>query len=207
MAQTTQPGQTAAVSAQAAGIALSCRPDRSGNRLIFPYTVTNHGAAEVYVMDAVPAVDPVSHQAIVDHHAAAVWLGGDGFAHVLRGMPPLPDDKDVLGHVIPFAVRLAPGATLERSLEVPLPLAETSPYYGDLPLRDYELIDIQGVTLIVEFLRGTVEGFRAEPASNAPDLFNISSRNLLGQIERVVCAFPSRQLQILKRPGDFPRPN
>jgi hypothetical protein len=192
---------------QPAGVALACRPDRAGNKLLFPYTVTNHGTGEVYVMDALPGADAATRQATIDRHAAVIWLGADDFAHVLRGIPPLPEDRDILGHVIPLAARLPPGGTLQRTLEVPLPLAETSPYYPDLPVRQYELTDIQGVVLTVEFLRASAEGFRAEPAAGAADLYDVWSRDLFRQVERVSCTFPSRQLQILKRPGEFPRPD
>jgi hypothetical protein len=205
MAQSVTAGPDG-VAPQPAGITLACRPDRAGNRLVFPYTVTNHGAVEVYVMDAIPTVDPASRQAVIDRNAVTIWLGADGFAHVLQGIPPLPDDRDVYGHVIPLAAKLPPGATLERRMEVPLPLAEGSAYYGDLPLREYELTDVQGVMLSVDFLRSTVEGFGIEPAADAPDLFRVWGKNTLGQTERVSCAFPSRQLQILKRPDNYPRP-
>lgn len=205
MAQASTPG-AATAGPVPTNLMLACRPDRAGDKLIFPYTITNNGTADVYVMDAVPSVDPATRQAVIDRHAAVIWLGADGFAHVLKGIPPLPEDRDVYGTVIPLAAKLAPAATLERSLEVPLPLAEWSPYYGDLPLRDYQLTDIQGVTLIVEFLRSTVEGFGAEAAAEAPDLFRVWGKNTVGQTERVSCAFPSRQLQIMKRPDNFPRP-
>lgn len=191
---------------QAADVAVSCRPDRSGDRLVFPYTVANQGSTEIYVMDATPAADPATGRPIVDPDAPVIWLGADGFAHILKGIAPLPGASDVDVRVIPFAAKLPPGETLERRLEVPLPLAETGPYHSDLPLREYQLIDIQGVMLTVEFLRATVEGFTAEPAPGAPDLFRVAGKNTVGQMERASCAFPSRQLQILKRGDDFPRP-
>jgi hypothetical protein len=205
MVQSSISGPVSSV-AQSGGVTLSCRPDRAGNKLIFPYQVENHGAADIYVMDATPMPDPTTGRQIVDPHAPVIWFGSDGFAHILKGIAPLPDDRDVDVRIIPVAAKLPPNATLERRLEVPLPLAETSPYYTDLPLREYTLTDIQGVTLIVEFMRSTVEGFNAEPAPNAPDLFRVAGRHTVGQTERVLCAYPSRQLQILKRSDAFPRP-
>ena len=198
---------SASAMAQPADITLVCRPDRAGNRLVFPYAITNRGAVDVYVMDASPAVDPNTRQAKADPHSAVIWLAADGFAHILRGVAPLPLDRDVYGHVIPLGAKLSPDATLERSLEVPLPLVETSPYYPDLPVRDYQLTDISGVVLTVEFLRSTVEGFSAEPVDYAPGLYRVWGKNTVGQTERVSCRFPSRQLSILKRPDNFPRPD
>ena len=199
MAQSSAPGSASVT--QAAGVTLSCRPDRAGDKLIFPYTVANHGAADIYVMDATPASDPATGQRIIDRHAPVIWLGGDGFAHVLKGIAPLPPDKLVDVRVIPLAARVPPDGTLERVLEVRLPLAETGPYHPDLPLREYILIDIQGITLTVELLRSTVEGFAAQPASEAPDLFRVSGNHTVGQTERVSCPFPSRQLSRRADPG------
>lgn len=208
MNPTQTSGQAAApATAQTGSVSLSCRPDRAGNRLVFPYTVTNHGRADVYVMDALPKVDPATRQAMVEPNAAVVWLGGDNFAHVLKGIAPLPPGRQVTVRIIPLAAKLAAGGMLERVLEVPLPLAETDPYHPDLPLREYVLTDIQGVVLTIEFISSTVEGFAAEPPDFAPDLYRVRGNNTVGQTERVSCAFPSRQLQIMKRTDDFPRPD
>ena len=140
------PAGPASIPPQAAGVTLSCRPDRAGNRLIFPYIVENHGIADIYVMDAVVVPERTSGRPVLDRNAPVIWLGGDGFARVLQGIAALPPDRDVDVRVIPLAARLPPGESLERRLEVPLPLAEVSPYYPDLPLREYELTDIQGVS-------------------------------------------------------------
>ena len=193
--------------AQPSGVTLSCGPDRAGNKLIFPYTITNNGAADIYVMDAIYAADPTTGRQALDRQAPVIWLGSDGFAHVLKGIAPLPPDRLVNVRVIPLAAKLPPKGTLTRSLEVRLPLAETDPYHPDLPLREYELTDIQGVVLTIEFLRGTVEGFAAEPVADAPDLYRVRGKDTVGQTERASCVFPSRQLQILKRSDSFPRPD
>jgi hypothetical protein len=200
------PPTPVSAASQPAGITLACRPDRAGNKLVFAYAVENQGTADIYVMDAVAEPDATARQSVINHRAVVIWLGADGFAHVLRGIADLPLDRNVLASVVPLTAKLPRGGKLERVLEVPLPLAETSPYYADLPLREYELTDIQGVMLTVEFMRSTVEGFRAEPAAEAPDLYRVFGKNIFGQTERVFCAFPSRQLQILKRPDSFPRP-
>jgi hypothetical protein len=202
------PGQPATpATAQTGNVGLACRPDRVGNKLVFAYSVTNHGRADVYVMDALPKVDPETRQAGVDPNAAVIWLGADGFAHILRGIAPLPPGRQVTVRIIPLAAKLPPGGVLERALEVPLPLAEIDPYHPDLPLREYVLTDIQGVVFAVEFIASTVEGFAAEPVDFAPELYRVRGNNTIGQTQRVACTFPSRQLQIMKRSDDFPRPD
>jgi hypothetical protein len=202
MAQPSPPSRTAAAT-QAADVVLNCRPNRAGNRLVFPYSLTNHSGADIYVMDAIPGIEPQT----VDRNTAVIWLGGDGWAHVMKGIAPLPPDMLVEVRVIPFVAKLPAGGQLERTLEVPLPIAEVDPYHPDLPLRDYDLIDIEGVVLTVEFLRSTVEGFGAEPVPEAPDLYRVRGKYTVGQVERVSCSLPSRKLQMLKRRDNFPRPD
>ncbi len=190
-----------------AGISIACQPDRVGNRLVFPYVLTNGSSELVYVMDATPKFDPATNMWSADHDSVVVWLGADDAARVMKGIAPLPVDADVWARVIPLAAPLRPGETLERRLELPLPLAETSPYFPDLPLRQYQLHDIKGITLIVEFLRTSVEGFTAAPVDYAADLYQVRGYNTPEQVQRVGQTFPVRQLSILKRPDNFPRPD
>ena len=198
---------TAAEQSPALDVMLECQPTRVGNKLSFPYTATNRSDADIYVMDAVPVVDPSTRQAVANRDSVVVYLMGDGRAHVLKGIPPLPTDRSVTVRIIPLAAKLPPGATLTRQLEIPLPLAEASPYFPDLPLRQYELVDISGVQFSVEFLRSTAEGFSATPVDFAPDLYQVSARNTAGMTERVMCAFPTQRLTIMKRLDTFPRPD
>jgi hypothetical protein len=188
-------------------VTLECQPTRVGTKLSFPYIVTNRSEADIYVMDAVASSDPSTRQPTVNRDSAVLYLMSDGRAHVLKGIAPLPTDRTVTLRVIPFAAKVPAGGTLSRQLEIPLPLAETSPYFPDLPLRQYELVDIPGVVFSVEFLRSTAEGFSAMPVDFAPDLYRVSARNTAGMTERMSSSFPTQRLGIMKRPDAFPRPD
>ena len=192
---------------EVAGVTIACQPDRAGNRLVFAYFLTNASSELVYVMDATPKFDPATNTWSADRESVVVWLGVDDIARVMRGIAPPPADADVWSRVIPLAVPLRPGETLERRLEIPLPLGETSPYFPDLPLRQYQQQDIIGVSLIVEFLPTSVEGFSAVPVDYATDLYQVRGYNTPEQVQRVGQTFPVRQLSILKRPDNFPRPD
>jgi hypothetical protein len=188
-------------------VTLECKPTRVGTKLSFPYTITNRSEADIYVMDAVPSVDSDTRQAVANRDSVVVYLLGDGRAHVLKGIAPLPTDRSVTVRVIPLAAKVSPGGTLSRELEIPLPLAETSPYFPDLPLRQYELVDIPGVLFSVEFLRSTAEGFSAMPVDFAPDLYRVAAKNTVGMTERLSSSFPTQRLSIMKRGDAFPRPD
>jgi len=188
-------------------VTLECQPTRVGSKLSFPYTITNSSDVDIYVMDAVPGVDPSTRAAVADRNSVVIYLMSDGRAHVLRGIAPLPTDRQVYMRIIPLAVKLAAGATLTRQLEVPLPLAETSPYFPDLPLRQYEPVDLSGVRFSVEYLRSTVEGFSATPVDFADDLLRVAARNTVGMTERVSSSYQTQRISIMKRTDEFPRPD
>ena len=187
-------------------VTLECEPTRVGTKLVFSYKVTNRGNADVYVMDAVAGVD-AARRAVAHRDSAVVYLTRNGHAHVLKGIAALPTDRSVTVRIIPLATRLPAGGVLARSLTIPLPLAETSPYFPDLPLRQYDLVETQGLYFSVEFLRSTAQGFAATAVDFAPDLYRASAQDTAGMTERVTRAFPSQRLSIMKRPDEFPRPD
>ena len=82
---TTTTEQTGALD-----VTLECQPTRIGTQLSFIYEITNHSGADLYVMDAVPSVDPSARKAVADRESVVVYLMGDGHAHVLKGIAPLP---------------------------------------------------------------------------------------------------------------------
>src|SRR6266404_2031283 len=132
-----EPGQAGS---SPAALRLTCRPGKTGNLLTFPYTLENLGPTDVYAMEALPGVDRAKRQPRADSNAAVVILGESGDAILGKFAAPLPSDRRVAMPVLPLARRLAAGASLEGRLEIPLPLAETSPYFADLTLRQYEMV-------------------------------------------------------------------
>lgn len=194
------------MSASAADVALSCQPNREGGSFLFPYTVTNNGTADIFVFDAVPTIDPATRQAKANPDRVTIALAEDGYAHVVKGIPPLPPDRDVAVQIIPLAAKLPPGGSLQRSLRVPLPFAETSAYFTDLTLRQYEQVDIKGVIFAVQFLRATLPGLAAAPDAFGSELYRVVAPNTAAQAQRVSQTFTTKGLSILKRKDAFPRP-
>lgn len=187
-------------------VALDCQPSREGDELVFAYTLTNTGHGDIYVLDALPEMDPETGKARVNLDSAVVTRGEDDFAHILRGIAPLPKDRTVSVRIIPLATKLPAGATLERRLTVDIPLHETGPYHPDLPIGKYRQRDIRGVILTAQYLAASAEGFGATPVDFAPGLFRVFARNTVGEAASVSCRFSTRGLSILVRTDDFPRP-
>ena len=186
-------------------LGLSCQPNRAGNALVFPYVLHNRGRAAVYVMDALPSVDPASRAARANDQAAVVMLGAKGDAVVGKFIAPLPPDRRVVLPVIPLARLLGPGEALERRLEMPMPLAETSPYFADLPLRGYEMVEIAGVVFTIGFWPAGAEGLAAAAVDYAPGLFAVTARDPRRTAQSVSQRFPVKGLQLFKRNDNFPR--
>ena len=55
-----------------AALRLEGRPSKSGNLLLFPYTLENQGPGEVYAMHALASADSTSHAAQANDTAAIV---------------------------------------------------------------------------------------------------------------------------------------
>lgn len=187
-------------------VRLACKPNRKGDSLVFPYDIVNGSGVDIYAMDAMPRFDPATGTASADHDSVTVALAPDGFAHVLKGIAPLPRSKQVAVRAIPLAARIPPGATLERTLSLGQPLHETSPYHPDLPVREYRQAEIGGIVLTVHYIPANAPGFGALPAEFAPELYRIAAPNLLSTVKTISCRMPARGLWILQRTDDFPRP-
>jgi hypothetical protein len=186
-------------------INLSCRPGKEGDTLIFPYTVENPNGVDVYVMDAMPAVDAATRAAVVNPRAVSVIHGPGTDATTGRFIAPLPTDRRVAMPVIPLARRLPHGGTFEGRVELTLPLAETSPYFADLTLRQYEVVTITGVVFTIGFWVAGEDSLAALPCEYAPDLFTVITRNTVRSAHRVSQHFPVRALQLFRRTDAFPR--
>lgn len=198
--------ETTVENGDAGDVTLDCQPAREGDTLVFPYTLTNTGRVDVYVLDALPEIDPATGKARVNLDSAVITRGEDDLAHILRGIAPLPADRTVSVRIIPLGTKLPPGGTLQRRLAVDIPLHETGPYHPDLPISKYRQRDIRGVILTVHTLAASAEGFGANPVDFAPGLFRVFAKNTVGQVAAVSCQFPTRSLSILVRTDDFPRP-
>ena len=113
-----------------AALRLTCQPSKSGNTLVFPYRLDNEGPGNVYAMQAVAAFGSASEDT-----AAIVIEAETGDVIVGTFMPPLPIDRRIAVPLTPLVRHVPGGGFLEGRIEVPLPLAETSPYFPDLTLR------------------------------------------------------------------------
>jgi hypothetical protein len=185
-------------------IRLHCQPGKEGDLLVFSYQVENLGVADVYVMDAVATIDGASGAA-KPNFQPVVLAGSAGDAVIGKFMAPLPTDRRMAMPVVPLARPLPPQASLDSRIEVPLPLAEASPYFADLPLRQYEMVEIEAVTFSIGFWVDGADGMTARRLEENRELFAITTRNTLRSARRVSQSLPTRSLQLLKRTDQFPR--
>jgi hypothetical protein len=191
--------------APSAALRLTCQPSKAGNVLLFPYTLENQGPGEVFAMHALPSADPASGGARPNAMTPVVIAGDGDMAIIGKFAAPLPTDRYIALPVFPLARRLPAGASLDGQVEIPLPLAETSPYFPDLSLRQYEIVDIQGIIFTIGYWLAGADGLSAAQAAYAPDLFEIETRNTLRSARRVSQRFPTSKLQLFKRADAFPR--
>ena len=184
---------------------LDCQPSQAGGALLFPYTLENRDNVDIYAMHALPTRDPAGGELRANDQAVVVILGDDGDVVLGKFAPPLPTDRRMAYPVLPLARHLPPGARLEGRIEIPIPLAETSPYFPDLTLRKYDVVDIKGVVFTIGYWLAGIDGLVARPGDYAPDLFVVATRDTRRSARRVFQRFPTTRLQIFKRTDAFPR--
>jgi hypothetical protein len=187
-------------------IVLTCHQEFFPDKLRMHYTVSNRGSTDIYLLDAYPGGAPQSRKAAADYNAVYACLKDNNTAYLLKGIPPLPADRMVSVRLMPLGAKLAPGQSIQRMFEVPLPLREQNHwYYAPLSPEGYDSVNVKRLILGVQFLRSTVEGFNAEPAPHGPNLFKVEGKNTAGQAETLTCEIAVQDLQMLKRRDFFSR--
>ena len=194
-----------AASAAVGDISLSCQPGREGQSLVFPYTLHNLGSAGAYVMDGLVGVDDATGEPKANPQSIVVLHGPGDDATVGKFIAPLPTDRRVAMVVVPLARHVPAGGVLEGRVEIPMPLAETSPYFGDLPLRQYEIVEISGVVFSIGYWVAGIDGLAALRTEFAPEFFSVVTRNTVRSARLVSQRFPVRSLQLFRRSDAFPR--
>jgi hypothetical protein len=183
-----------------AGIRLSCQPSKSGNTLVFPYRLDNEGPDEVYAMQAVAGFG-----AQAADMAAVIIAAENGDAVIGRFMPPLPADRRIAVPLTPLARRVPVGGFLEGRIEAPLPLAEASPYFPELRLRQYEITEIAGVVLMIAYWVADPSEVIARQLDPASDLLSVYPSSPATVARSATQRFPTRGLQLFRRTDQFPR--
>lgn len=184
---------------------LQCRPNKVADAFVFAYRAENQGAVPLYVMDAMPSVDPRTRAVRANPQAAVVILRADGTALLGKFIAPLPQDRVLLAPDLPLCARLEPGQAIERELRIPLPFAEASPYFPDLRLREYEIAEVTGILFAIGFFAADTRGLFAAPAAYAPDHHVLSATVAPVVAGLAAQLLPVKKLEILKRTDAFPR--
>ena len=184
---------------------LICQPNKVPGCFVFAYRAENQGAVPLYVMDAMPSIDPATHAVRANPQAAPAILRPDGIALVGKFIAPLPNDRMLLAPDLPLCARVEPGQAIERELCVPLPFAEASPYFTDLRLREYETAEVTGIVFAIGYFAADTPGLYAAPAAYAPEYHVLSATVAPVVADLAWQMLPVKKLEILKRRDDFPR--
>lgn len=119
------------------------------------WSLTNTGDAPLLVVDGPPRASGAS--VVYDPGTTYVVGEGDGTVQVAQRLFALPETDQASFAQLPRAgaTELAPGATLEREPEVPVPLARLSPWGDDLGSGPIEL---PAPVTSVQFCLGVLAG-------------------------------------------------
>ena len=103
---------------------------REPSSIHFEYRVTNGLTEPIYLLDR-PSADVHGGGMVIQEHFASVMFAEPGTVRVVRGILPLPLDRNVARRAPTFLTKVEPGQTAVRSLVIPLPLVERRSYYSD----------------------------------------------------------------------------
>lgn len=185
-------------------VTLSCRQELLPGKLKINYTVSNGATTDIYVLDVLPTANLQTREPVADLSVLYLSWRAPATAYILKGIPPLPVGRQVLVRRMPLGRKLAPGEKLDRMFELPLPLMEQGPYDPPLKPQDYDQIQVNNVLLTVQFVRSTLEGFKAEPVAHGPNLYYIRARFLVDRAENLSCEF-LQPTDLLRRKDGFTR--
>jgi hypothetical protein len=180
-------------------ISLSSSAEVLPDALRIRYAVHNKGRDDIYLLDRLAA-------APADKTGAGLYVcwRGRSTVLVLRGIAPLPTNRDVKVRIVPLGTLVQPGRKAERELLLPLPLAEQGPYDPPLPPGSGAPDTASHVVLRVEFLRGSADGFVAEPGP-VDGTFKVRARHTVGQAESLENEIAVPPLKVLRRDDAFGR--
>jgi hypothetical protein len=179
-------------------ITLNCQSELEKHELKISYTVTNKSENDIYVLDIIPTPDPDAGKVIYDPNTVYLSWVKPSNAEIIKGVPPLPD-MPVNHRIMPVGTKLIPNKKHERVFTLKLPLREQSPYYSLLNEDEYSEAQAKKNILTVHFVRSNIEGFEANTAPNANDLYVLRGKNLVAQIENLQCELDLPTMRLLKR--------
>jgi hypothetical protein len=186
------------MSEEARDVSLECHAEVLPDALKLRYAVHNRGRDDVYLLDRLAA-------APAEATAAGLYVCWKGRSTVLllRGIAPLPTDRDVKVRVIPLGTLVPPGQKAERELLLALPLPEQGPYDPPLPAESGTAETATRVVLRVQYLRGSADGFSAEPPVDGT--FRVRARDTAGLAESLEGEVTVPPLTVLRRGDAFGR--
>jgi hypothetical protein len=189
----------------AQNITVKCHPEFSRSTLRMNYTVSNQSTDVIYLLDTIAGVDPQAQKAIANTDIFYLCWRKPAMAYCIKGIPPIPEGMDVMAAIIPFGYKLSPSETIERSFEIPIPLAEQNPYSPPLGTEEYSEESINKLQLTIHLVRSTIEGIDVKESAVEPNLYNVRSTYLYRDAERVDCEVAIPTTPLLKHKASFTR--
>ncbi len=164
--------------------------------------LTNNTAKEIYVFSVLRSLDENS-QWQRDDEAAYRFVIGKRLI-ILLGIPPLPVSFSVFAKIVPYAKKVLPGESLPLDLNFPGVVSEYNPYFTDPEGARFEVVEVEGVELLVDALTYR-EGLRTLEAKGVLGAVQIYSPEMMRFVQRYRTNQAIPRSQVLKRTDEFER--
>ena len=161
------------------------------------FSLRNNLGEDIYVLTALPKLNPETRQAIADAGAYSLFLSKPAEATVLIGVPPLPSRKLVAVRVMPLAVKLPAGGTLSHTVSpIPLPLAERSVYESAPPGSLLRRVQIERLALRVQYIKSSTPDLEVTPVSYSAEHFNVRTKKTVADIREVQANLLTKEMSL-----------
>lgn len=169
-------------------------------QLVVAYHLRNGLPRPIYVRDQM--IGHKDQTEVIDPDAAYVCWQEPKTVRLARAVLPLPTDFDIYKMEVPYARKVAPGATIEGKIVLAKPVHEISPYYS--PAEKSREVDCNQVHLVV--------GWAEEQHGMEPKLIKVGDKEVYmlrgswkGRFQELSEATAAQPVKLLVREDKFDR--
>lgn len=166
------------------------------------FAVQNGESSAILVLDRLWMLDAGSNE-VADPHRVYSFVK-DKTLRLLLGNAPLPRFKHVLYRNVPNATPVQPGRSLERQIELPVPVPEYSPYFKGEKPSDYADVAIESVEVFVDYIPAGPDVITL-PALSDPSALSFDTPGVWERAQRLRSGLIPASTHARKRTDAFDR--
>ena len=189
-------------SVTAPGVSFEVDPKVYGRKLEVRYRLKNQRKRTLLVFNVLWDEDPTGN-AVPSSSPFYACVRDPASLHLAQQILPLPQSKRLEVRIVPFVTRVEPGAIMEKSFALTLPIEEYSPYFPVSDETTTKLITTKVLFVTLEFIE-ELDGMELTEAPIEGALHAYHTE-MLAKIETTQSSPIKLELAVKKRLDEFER--